>query len=288
MTPDTQTFVACLTSQIEYAEKAAQAGRHCPFSRGRPRVAQARLRASPRAGQADRIALMVRHRGKFVSYLRVCTKRQGERGLGLEAQRKAVEDFLNGGNWQLVEEHVEVESGKHDHNRPALDEALDACKVYGATLVIAKLDRLLRDAHFLLGLQKAGVKFVAADMPEANEMVVGIMALVAQAERRMISERTKAALQAAKARGVKLGSPTGRPPAAATPETRARGTAATQANAEAFAERLRPVLTELGPPLGPAPRPRAGAPWHPDRKGRQWTAGTVMAVRRRLCLSEAK
>ena len=116
-------------------------------------------------------------------------------------------DFLNGGNWQLVEEHVEVESGKHDHNRPALHKALEACKAYGATLVIAKLDRLSRDAHFLLGLQKAGVKFVAADMPEANEMVVGIMALVAQAERRMISERTKAALQAAKARGVKLGNP---------------------------------------------------------------------------------
>jgi DNA invertase Pin-like site-specific DNA recombinase len=84
---------------------------------------------------------------------------------------------------------------------------LETCKVYGARLVIAKLDRLSRDAHFLLGLQKAGVKFVAADMPEANEMVVGIMALVAQAERRMISERTKAALQAAKARGIKLGNP---------------------------------------------------------------------------------
>ena len=126
----------------------------------------------------------------------------GRKRLGLEAQRKAVYDFLNGGHWQLVEELVEVECGKHDHNRPALHKALEACKVYGATLVIAKLDRFSRDAHFLLGLQKAGVKFVAADMPEANEMVVGIMALVAQAERRMISERTKAALQAAKARGV--------------------------------------------------------------------------------------
>ena len=112
---------------------------------------------------------MARHYGKFVSYLRVSTKRQGESGLGLEAQRKAVSDFLNGGNWQLVEELVEIESGKHDHNRPALHKALEACKVYGATLVIAKLDRLSRDAHFLLGLQKAGVKFVAAaDMPEAK------------------------------------------------------------------------------------------------------------------------
>ena len=149
---------------------------------------------------------MVRHHGKFVSYLRVSTKRQGESGLGLEAQRAAVEGFLNGGRWRLVEEHVEVESGKDDRNRPALHRALEACKVYGATLVIAKLDRLSRDAHFLLGLQKANVKFVAADMPEANEMVVGMMALVAQAERRMISERTKAALAVAKARGNVSGS----------------------------------------------------------------------------------
>src|SRR4249920_1593052 len=152
---------------------------------------------------------MPRHHGKFVSYLRVSTKRQGESGLGLEAQRKAVSDLLNGGNWQLVEEQVEVESGKHDHNRPALRKALEACKVYGATLVIAKLDRLSRNAHFLTGLHEAGVKFVATDMPEANEMVVTIMAAVAQAERRMISERTKAALAAAKARGTKLGRPAG-------------------------------------------------------------------------------
>src|SRR6516164_6953001 len=114
-----------------------------------------------------------------------------------------------------------VESGKHDHNRPALH----------------KLWRLA-------GLQKAGVKFVAADMPEANEMVVGIMALVAQAERRMISERTKAALQAAKARGIKLGNPTRRPPKA-TSESRAKGSATNAEQAQAFAERLRPLLTEL-------------------------------------------
>ena len=113
-------------------------------------------------------------------------------------------------------------------------KALEACKVYGAVLVIAKLDRLSRDAHFLLGLQKAGVRFVAADMPEANEMVVTIMALVAQAERRMISERTKAALQAAKARGVKLGSPTGQPPKA-TPESRAKGSATNAEQATAWA-----------------------------------------------------
>ncbi len=142
----------------------------------------------------------------FVSYLRVSTERQGRSGLWLEAQRKAVADFLTGGSWRHVAELVEVESGSRD-NRPRLSEAMALCRLHGATLVIAKLDRLSRDAAFLLNLQKAGVRFVAADMPEANELVVGIMAVVAQAERKMISTRTKAALAAAKARGVRLGKP---------------------------------------------------------------------------------
>ncbi|WP_336490648.1 recombinase family protein [Methylobacterium nigriterrae] len=143
--------------------------------------------------------------GSFVSYLRVSTDRQGRSGLGLEGQRKAVADYLASGG-SLVAELVEIESGARD-TRPRLAEALALSRLHGATLVIAKLDRLSRDAHFLLGLQKAGVRFVAADMPEANELVVGIMAVVAQAERKMISARTKAALAAAKARGVRLGKP---------------------------------------------------------------------------------
>ena len=142
--------------------------------------------------------------GRFVSYLRVSTKRQGASGLGLEAQRKAVADYLNGGDWSLIEEVVEVETGKRN-DRPQLAEALRLCRVHGATLVIAKLDRLSRDAHFLLTLQKEGVDFIAVDMPHADRFTVGIMAMVAQKEREMISQRTKAALAAAKARGVKLG-----------------------------------------------------------------------------------
>src|SRR5918998_5480233 len=142
--------------------------------------------------------------GRFVSYLPVSTARQGKSGLGLEAQRKAVADYLNGGDWKLVAEVVEVESGKNT-DRPKLAEALRLCRVHSATLVIAKLDRLSRDAHFLLGLEKAGVDFVAADMPHANRLTVGIMAMVADEERRMISRRTKDALAAAKGRGVTLG-----------------------------------------------------------------------------------
>jgi hypothetical protein len=105
-----------------------------------------------------RVSLMlcedVMAEGKWVSYLRVSTGRQGQSGLGIEAQRKAVEDFLNGGSWELAKEYVEIESGKKT-DRPVLAEALKACRLYGAKLVIAKIDRLSRDAHFLLGLEKA-------------------------------------------------------------------------------------------------------------------------------------
>jgi len=142
--------------------------------------------------------------GNFIAYYRVSTAKQGQSGLGLEAQRKAVADYLNGGAWRMVSEFTEVESGK-SANRPQLQAALTACRIHNATLVIAKLDRLSRDAHFLLSLQKAGVRFVAVDMPHADSFTVGILAMVAQKEREMISQRTKDALAAAKARGVKLG-----------------------------------------------------------------------------------
>jgi DNA invertase Pin-like site-specific DNA recombinase len=143
-------------------------------------------------------------KGKFVSYLRVSTATQGKSGLGLEAQREAVAQYLNGGEWELVQEVIEVESGRKD-KRPELAKALRLCNAIGATLVVAKFDRLSRDAHFLLGMQKSGVKFVAADNPQANDLTVGILAMVAQEEAKAISNRTKAALEAAKARGQVLG-----------------------------------------------------------------------------------
>jgi len=144
--------------------------------------------------------------GKFVSYLRVSTERQGRSGLGLEAQRAAVLAFLNGGDWSLIAEFVEVESGKRN-DRTKLRDALSLCKVTGAKLVIAKLDRLSRNLAFIATLQDSGARFVAADMPEANETMIQFMAVIAQHERKAISTRTKAALAAARARGQKLGHP---------------------------------------------------------------------------------
>lgn len=181
--------------------------------------------------------------GRFVSYLRVSTAQQGRSGLGLEAQRQAVADYLNGGNWQLVHEVVEIESGKRS-DRPRLTEALRLCRLHNATLVIAKLDRLSRDAHFLLGLEKAGVDFVAADMPSANRLTVGIMAMVADEERRMISKRTKDALAAAKARGRKLGGNRGNL-AAVAHKGRAISLATRQAKAQSRAADLAPIIEEL-------------------------------------------
>ena len=148
--------------------------------------------------------------GKFVAYYRVSTAKQGRSGLGLDAQRKSVSDYLNGGAWDLIGEYVEVESGKVDQ-RPKLEQALALCELTGATLVVAKLDRLSRNVAFLAALQDSGARFVAADMPEANELTIHIMAAVAQAERKAISRRTIEALAAAKARGVKLGGARGNP-----------------------------------------------------------------------------
>jgi DNA invertase Pin-like site-specific DNA recombinase len=142
--------------------------------------------------------------GKFVSYLRVSTQKQGDSGLGLEAQRSAVQAHLNGGKWKIVAEVVEIESGKKN-DRPQLANALRLCRLHGATLLVAKLDRLARNIHFISGLMEAKVRFTAADMPEADETQLNIMAVFAQHEARMISNRTKAALKAAKARGTALG-----------------------------------------------------------------------------------
>lgn len=141
--------------------------------------------------------------GKHIAYYRVSTKRQGDSGLGLDAQQAAVRAFL-GSDWPPLVEVVEVESGKRN-DRPKLAEALRLCKIHKAVLVIAKLDRLARNVAFVSALMESGVEFVAVDFPQANRLTIHIMAAVAEHEAEMISARTKAALAAAKAKGTKIG-----------------------------------------------------------------------------------
>ena len=142
---------------------------------------------------------------RLISYLRVSTKRQGQSGLGIEAQRAAVEAHANLLGAKIDGEYLEVEKGRRK-DRPELTKAVAHAKRTKATLVVAKLDRLSRNAGFLLTLRDSGLPLIFCDMPGANELTVGIMAVVAEAEGKMISQRTKDALQAAKRRGVKLGS----------------------------------------------------------------------------------
>jgi DNA invertase Pin-like site-specific DNA recombinase len=141
---------------------------------------------------------------KFIAYYRVSTKRQGQSGLGLEAQQHSVQAFLHSCGGILIGEYTEIETGKRN-NRPQLQMALAAVKKAKGRLIIAKLDRLARNAAFVLNLLESSVDFVAADMPDANKLTIQIMAAFAEHERDQISERTKAALAAAKTRGVVLG-----------------------------------------------------------------------------------
>jgi DNA invertase Pin-like site-specific DNA recombinase len=221
--------------------------------------------------------------GKWISYLRVSTGRQGRSGLGLESQRAAVESHLNGGNWQLVKEFVEVESGKKS-DRPVLADAIKHCRLYGAKLVIAKIDRLSRNAHFLLGLKDAGVDFVAADMPTANRLTVGIMAMVAEEEGRMISERTKAALAAARRRGVQLGGYNKNPKLSA--KARKAGHEANRAKAATRAADIAPTIAELQAAGATSLRAIAGglnARGIPTERGvGAWSATQVMRMMKRL------
>lgn len=148
--------------------------------------------------------------GKFVAYYRVSTVKQGSSGLGLDAQKEAVNNYLNGGAWVLLKEFTEVETGKGSNalsKRPHLREAIEYARKNKAKLLIAKLDRLARNVHFISTLMEQKVKFVACDFPEANELTIHILSAMAQYETKLISVRTKAALKQAKERGKKLGNP---------------------------------------------------------------------------------
>ena len=180
--------------------------------------------------------------GKFVAYYRVSTGKQGKSGLGLEAQRAGVSTYLNGGDWQIVSEHTEVESGKRA-DRPALEQALAAARLHRAALVVSKVDRLTRSVAFLSRLLEAGVDVRFADLPviegATGRFLLQQMVAVAELEAGMISARTKAALAAAKRRGVKLGGDRGgRVPAKA----RRAGNEAMRRAADARAADVAPAI----------------------------------------------
>lgn len=226
-------------------------------------------------------------KARFVSYLRVSTDRQGRSGLGLEAQRQAVADYLNGGDWELIAEVIEIESGgKND--RPKLREAIEKCRAYGAKLVVAKFDRLARNAAFLLSLRDAGIDFVAADMPDANRLTVGLMAVIAEHEREAISQRTTAALAAAKARGVRLGAFrdgqfVGR---VGTRDDAQRATQGRMRQADAFAQGIQTALRDADPD-GTASLSAIARCFNdrgvPTPTGRgQWSAAAVSRLKARL------
>lgn len=223
--------------------------------------------------------------GRFISYLRVSTDKQGKSGLGLEAQREAVARHLNGGDWKLVNEYVEVESGKQD-DRPELGKALDRCKLTGATLIVAKLDRLSRNQSFLMsvyeGTGEGGVVF--CDLPAipagpVGKFIVQQMAAVAELERGLISQRTKVALEAAKARGRKLGGYRGGPVVDQRLAADARRLAAAR-----FAASVGPTISEMrtsGMSLSQIAE-RLTADEIKTARGGQWSPTAVLNVLNRL------
>jgi DNA invertase Pin-like site-specific DNA recombinase len=222
---------------------------------------------------------------RLVAYERVSTARQGASGLGLEAQRKLIEDFAASQGAEVLARFTEVESGRKA-DRPELLKALHLAKVTGATLVIAKLDRLSRNGAFLLALRDNGVRFLAVDMPEANDLTVGLMALVAQAEREAISRRTKEALAVAKARGVKLGNPNGAESLRRAGKGGAALRVAVSANAAAFAADLAPVLADIQAAGHTSLRAIAAeltSRGIRTRRGGKWGVGNTQALLRTAC-----
>lgn len=181
---------------------------------------------------------------KIVTYCRVSTNSQERSGLGLEAQQVAIAKFATANAAQIVGEFTEVESGRKA-DRPRLQAALNLAKLTGSKLVIAKLDRLSRNAAFLLHLQDSGADFVACDNPSATPLTVGILAIVAQEEARVIGERTKAALAAAKARGQQLGNPNGAEALRRAGKGNRASRQAASANANSRAQELAETLAEV-------------------------------------------
>lgn len=215
---------------------------------------------------------------KFISYLRASTERQGRSGLGIEAQRRAVSNYIYSADGENITEYLEVESGKRD-DRPQLKAAVEACKRHRATLIVAKADRLGRRASFVLSLlDNAGISFVFAEMPNASQLEIGIRAVVAQEEGRLISERTKAALTAAKDRGVVLG---GR----RTEDQYERAVKAIKQKADTFADSLAPIINEIrqtGPTSLREIATALNARGVRTPRGHDWHPASVLRLLRRI------
>lgn len=212
----------------------------------------------------------------YVAYLRVSTNRQGVSGLGLEAQREAVTRYADQTGGTLVSEVLEVESGKL-RDRPGLVEALAACRRTSSCLLIARLDRLARNVAFVSSLMEAGTEFVAVDAPYANRLMLHILAAFAEHERDLVSARTKAALAAAKARGVRLGI------------NGSKLAAVRRAEAVAWAETMRPVFDQLIANGASTLREYAdalNAAGHGTREGGRWHPSTVARTMHRLGLPQ--
>ena len=222
---------------------------------------------------------------RFVAYYRVSTAQQGRSGLGLEAQREAVERYLNGGAWTIEAEFTEVESGKRS-DRPQLEEALRFARIHSATLVVAKVDRLTRSAGFLHALLESGVDVRFCDLPAiegpTGRFLLNSMANVAELEAGMISQRTKAALAASKARGTKLGGHRGH---AITPEAAKASRKVRTAKAERRAADLAPILLDMqqrGLSLGAMAKELTGRGIPTARGNATWAPMTVKRVLARL------
>jgi DNA invertase Pin-like site-specific DNA recombinase len=176
----------------------------------------------------------------YIAYLRVSTDKQGEQGHGINAQRQAIANYLITCGGELLEEYVEVESGKKN-DRPALQKAISRCKMSRATLIIAKLDRLSRNLAFIANLMDAGIDFIACDNPYANKLTIHILAAIAEHEREMISRRTREALAAAKAKGITLGGYRG---ASLSDEIRRNALTARQIKAKEYSANVIPLIQQ--------------------------------------------
>lgn len=231
---------------------------------------------------------------KYVAYYRVSTQRQGRSGLGLEAQRDAVQALVVRHGGRLLEEITEVESGKRS-DRPELRRAICRAKVSGARLIIAKLDRLSRNASFLLALRDSGVQFIAADLPNADETVVGIMAVIAQREREMIAQRTRDALAGARKRLARQGRTLGNPNGASALRRAGRGNMAAleavSAGAAKRAEDLRETIADVvasGLVSNAAVAAELNQREIEAPRGGRWYPTGVARLRRRLVSSSAR